>query len=290
MENNYNASAFIEVSANLKYSAAVRNFVSGFLIAEDVPEKWTRRLILVTDELFMNAVRYGSSEGSKVRVKCDSDNDKVSCTIMDDGSGKSKVTAKELQEIVLKKGEEMDHHKTSGRGLSIIASEWADSCEADDLPEGGIAIKIIKYRKNLVQEAKVEKQEMTQIEPKEEEKKEPEKTEISQESKMNPNAEVQVVNFSGSIDESNLQEVIQPVREMAYDEKPYYLILDFTKLNYFNSLFIGTLADWNTRLEEKGGKLVIVGAGDAAKEILDLCGLLNIIPIYNTIDEAKQAF
>lgn len=305
MENKIIAS--VNVLADLKYSGAVRAFASSFLLSEDVPEKWSKRLILVLDELFMNAIRYGSSEGSRVLVKCIADTEKVGFIIEDDGTGKGQIKAGELQKIVEKKAEEMNHQKTSGRGLSMIASQWTDGCTADDLPDGGIAMTFYKMRSSMVQEVSVEKATpapapapvsapapqptpaptptpsptppATTEKPVVEEKELPKKQDM----------QVEVINFSGSIDESNLLDVKEPVEEIMEKPYPYYLILDFSKLDYFNSLFIGTLAGWNTTLQNRGGRLAIIGASESAQEILDLCGLWSVIPHYPTLVEANNA-
>lgn len=261
--------ATLAVSADLKYSQAVRTFAERFFLAEGVPAKWAKRLMLISDELFMNAVYYGSDETSEVILKIWADDEKVTFSIQDEGKGKKKIKAVELKKIVEQKGKDMNHTKTSGRGLSIITTNWTDECSVDDLPSGGIVIMATKYRKTFevknsptdVQDLKREKAENNPIRTK-------------------------VVKFSGSIDEHNYAESIAPVSKLLADQKPLNLILNFDDLDYFNSLFIGAIANWQAEVHKRGGHILIIGARDSAKDILELCGLDQIIPFYRDEKEA----
>lgn len=263
--------ATLDLNADLKYSQTLRHFAERFFIASGVSFKWAKRLTLVLDELYMNAVSYGSSSRSRVVINFYADKDKIQFSIQDDGTGPKKAKASELQEIVEKKGEEMSHQQTSGRGLAMITSQWTDACDADDVPGGGIMITATKYRNTLTGDD-------------EEVKKEDEVNVIE----IPSNAEAKSIAFKGTVGEHNLSEVTFPVNELLKEQKPYYLILDFSKLEYFNSLFIGTLADWNQKIIQNHGKMVIVSATESTREILDLCGLSQVIPLYPDMETALQ--
>ncbi len=267
MQNN--PESILDLHADLKYSQSVRHFSERFFIASDISFKWAKRLTLVLDELYMNAVSYGSSANSRILIKFNADNEKVVFSIQDDGTGKKSSKASELQAIVEKKAEEMDHRKTSGRGLSLITSQWTDECEADDVEGGGIKITCTKYRSGMGEEDELQENSANVIE-------------------IPANTEAKSIAFKGTVGNDNLDEIIFPVNELLKEQKPYYLILDFSQLEYFNSLFIGTLANWNQKISENKGKMVIVGATDSAREILELCGLDRIIPLYPDMNTALE--
>jgi len=264
-----NPEAILDLSADLKYSQSLRHFAERFFVSNSVSFRWAKRLTLVLDELYMNAVSYGSSKTSRVIVRFYADEDKVVFSVQDDGTGAKKAKASQLQAIVEKKAQEMDHHKTSGRGLSMITSQWTDECLADDVPNGGIVITCTKFRSGLGEEDTDKTSETSIIE-------------------IPSNAEAKSISFKGVIAEYNIMEITEPVFELLKNKKPYYLILDFSKLEYFNSLFIGTLADWYRKVTENKGKMVIINATESTREIIELCGLDKIIPLYPDMDTALK--
>ena len=58
----------VTVPATLEYSSLVREAARDFFVQAGFPVQWVRRLVLVTDELFMNAVKYGSEPTDVVEV------------------------------------------------------------------------------------------------------------------------------------------------------------------------------------------------------------------------------
>ena len=145
--------AIITVPANLNYSAAVRDFTLASLKnVANMDEKWSYRIQLAVDEIFMNAVRYGSNQTSYVKLTYDFAPHRVTIIIEDSGTGKNHLSARQLQEQVataqreheerLKRGEK--NLAISGRGLSQLVVTWVDQLRFEDSPSGGIKVSIIK--------------------------------------------------------------------------------------------------------------------------------------------------
>lgn len=267
--------AIIIVRSGVSYSHGVRSFAERFFSAEKVSALWSKRLVLVLDELYMNAVTYGvGGENGEARVTFQAFDDKLVFSVQDNGTGKSHIAASELQKLVQKKISEMDHKKTSGRGLSLIASQWTDDVVAEDIPTGGIRISCTKLRHNIGIDAAEKPDALPEVMPDVPELK---------------NFVSQVVSFRGQVGEDNLQTVVEPVTRMINNGKPLYLILDFAQLEYFNSMFIGALANWNQKVQNNGGRLVIASPSPSAREILALVGLSDILPMYNSTEEALAA-
>lgn len=145
--------ATLSVPANLDYSAAVRDFalaslknVGGF------DATWAYRLQLVVDEVFMNAVRYGSGPDASVQVSFDFAPHRVVVSVDDSGSGTTRISPRELEAHVQSSHRQHEEQRRrgeknfalSGRGLSQLVTSWADSLSFADSPIGGIRVTISK--------------------------------------------------------------------------------------------------------------------------------------------------
>lgn len=97
-----------------------------------------------------------------------------------------------------------------------------------------------------------------------------------------------LVKFVGQLDETNIEDQAKKIYQiMEGDVKN--LVFDFSELTYLNSKSIGYIADWQQKISQKGGKLVIVGAKENIYDILDVVGLTNIITLVDTEEDAKKA-
>ena len=87
---------------------------------ENIADQLPFRKKLIVDELFMNAVRYGSTEDkSLVYITFLFDENEIQFTIEDDGTGTNAISVEELKNIIQKNEKSTDLTRTSGRGLSI---------------------------------------------------------------------------------------------------------------------------------------------------------------------------
>lgn len=136
--------AKIEIPADLTFSASVRNLAQDVLIRCGFQEKWLNRLKLVVDEMFMNAVKYGSDKNSLVRLNFYILKNGVKISISDEGKGSEKCSPEKLKKLIQKQKENSDIVKTSGRGLSMFASEWSDSYDIFKNNQGGLTVTFTK--------------------------------------------------------------------------------------------------------------------------------------------------
>ncbi len=103
-----------------------------------------------------------------------------------------------------------------------------------------------------------------------------------------PTMTAKIVRFSGQLDESNIDINSKTIYEIiAQHPKELFLLLELSKLEYMNSKSIGYLTDWYGKITEGGGKIVISGAPDSVREILQAVGITELVKFYNTFDEAK---
>ncbi len=101
---------------------------------------------------------------------------------------------------------------------------------------------------------------------------------------------VKLLKFSGQLDESNVDEKAKGIYDLiSSTPQGLFLIFDFEKLEYLNSKSIGYLTDWYTKLSEKGGGIIIVGARPNILDILQVVGLTQLIKCVPTLEEARAA-
>lgn len=97
-----------------------------------------------------------------------------------------------------------------------------------------------------------------------------------------------LVKFSGQLDETNIEAEAKKVYEVLDQGKSKNFIFDFSDLSYLNSKSIGYIADWQQKISQGGGKLVIFGAKENIFDILDVVGLTNLVDLVQNMDEAKK--
>ncbi|MFA5948107.1 MAG: STAS domain-containing protein [Candidatus Gracilibacteria bacterium] len=101
---------------------------------------------------------------------------------------------------------------------------------------------------------------------------------------------LKIVHISGQLDESNVDEKIQMIYKLL-EEIPQNLtiIMDFENLTYMNSKSIGYLTDLYGKLNETNGKIVIAKAKPNILDILQVVGLAQLIPCFDSTDMAKAS-
>jgi len=256
--------------ADLKCSSLVRRISEEIFHHVGFTKEWANRLKLVVDELFMNANRYGSKkEGGTVFIEFSYDDETITFKIEDEGVGSKKTCAKDLKQLIDRNSDEMrDVTKTSGRGLALISNLWTDSMMVEDSRHGGIAISFTKKISSeappapppIFESAKVE------IESKQ------------GQSPVTGRGTVEIIELSGEIDASNLEEKIQSVNDkLKVLPRGSTLVLDCASLVYINSTFIGYLAAWLNELQAKDGQLVLRNTNKQIRDVLELVGLSKVI-------------
>ncbi len=110
--------------------------------------QWAFRFQAVVDELCNNAIEHGSKPGEFIKVSLISTKNKSLEVIVEDtGTGKEKMNAQQLTALLQERKQMMTSQYLGfrGRGLPKIVGEWTDELVFEDLPEGGIRVKVKKY-------------------------------------------------------------------------------------------------------------------------------------------------
>jgi len=101
--------------------------------------------------------------------------------------------------------------------------------------------------------------------------------------------QIKVVTLEGQLDESNIDEFAPKVYDLI-EQTPAgtSFIFDFENLTYINSKSIGYISDWYSKISSSDGKLAIAKPAANIKDILNVVGLDKVIPLTQTLDEAKN--
>jgi len=106
---------------------------------------------------------------------------------------------------------------------------------------------------------------------------------------MDSQQTIKVITLSGQLDESNIDNFAPKIYNfIEQNEAGTNYILDIENISYMNSKSIGYISDWYSRIISKGGKLVIAKPATNIRDILNVVGLDKVIPLTQTLEEAKN--
>lgn len=143
----------IDFPTNAYFISGIRDFtlnliknVTGF------SEQWAFRFQSIIDELCNNAIEFGSTPGSIIKIKFVTEkNKRITLYVEDTGTGPQKNNSEYMHNLVEER-RGWDHTKTMsirGRGLPQIVANWTDELDFIDRDDGGLIVKAVK---NLEQE------------------------------------------------------------------------------------------------------------------------------------------
>ncbi len=99
---------------------------------------------------------------------------------------------------------------------------------------------------------------------------------------------IKVIKLEGQMDESNVDDLAPKVYEVIEGAPAgTSFIIDLELLSYMNSKSIGYMSDWYGKITGKGGKMSIAKAATNIKDVLNVVGLDQVIPLAQTMEEAK---
>jgi anti-anti-sigma factor len=102
-------------------------------------------------------------------------------------------------------------------------------------------------------------------------------------------ADYRICYFGGAMDKAGLSEIRQKIEDFIEeidDEK--YVVFDFGNLEFINSESIGFLLMIHTRLVKRGKRLIVTGAQDHVRDVLDVVGILKIIDYYQSVEAFEK--
>lgn len=94
-----------------------------------------------------------------------------------------------------------------------------------------------------------------------------------------------VENMSWDVVENAADLVLAPLAR----QKVPLVVVDLSRVSYFGSVFLALLLRCHKLVRQKGGELVLCGASDLARELLQITNLDTLWAIYDSRDEALEA-
>ncbi len=129
--------------ADAALSSDVREAVADFCVRHGVGQPWLNRAQVIADELYMNAVKYGSASGSDVvSLGMGISDGTLSLCVEDRGSGNG-MTVEELRSLVARHRAEGRPTDVDGRGLSLIVTGWSREMRIEPSALGGTKVTSI---------------------------------------------------------------------------------------------------------------------------------------------------
>ncbi len=101
--------------------------------------------------------------------------------------------------------------------------------------------------------------------------------------------EVLVARLSGEMDLKNAGELRRALDRALDGFTVRHLILDLEKVSFMDSTGLGVVLGRYKRLAGTGGKLAVLGLQPPVRRVLDLSGVLRVVPEFRTLEQAVEA-
>ena len=97
-----------------------------------------------------------------------------------------------------------------------------------------------------------------------------------------------IVSIIGELDHHSAEYIRQKIDGEMLKSTTKNIVLDFSSVSFMDSSGIGVVIGRYKNIKKLNGKAFITGASAQIKRILEMSGILKIIPAYETTDEAVR--
>src|SRR5438445_3365287 len=97
-----------------------------------------------------------------------------------------------------------------------------------------------------------------------------------------------VLQLEGEIDLHVSPEVAESLRTMIA-KKPKVVVVDLTKVTYFDSSGLAALIEGMQKVQEYGGRFALAGVQESVTHILEIARLDQVFQIFPDVDSALAA-
>lgn len=104
----------------------------------------------------------------------------------------------------------------------------------------------------------------------------------------NLEADVPVIELEGEVDVYTAPQLKQQMISLL-ESGAKQMVVDLTKVEYFDSTALGVLIGGLKRIRERDGNLSLICPNPRIRRVFEITGLDKIFDIYNSTDEAKAA-
>ena len=99
-----------------------------------------------------------------------------------------------------------------------------------------------------------------------------------------------VIGIQGDLDHHSAEYMRQKVDPQLIKSSTKNVVFDFEKVNFMDSSGIGVLMGRYKNILKINGKVAIVNVNDVTRRLLEMSGILKLIPMYGGIHEAMEKF
>lgn len=100
--------------------------------------------------------------------------------------------------------------------------------------------------------------------------------------------DILVVRLLGDLDLVTADEIRAKIDYSLVETNSQYLLLDLSQITFMDSSGLGVILGRYRRLKEQGGQMIIFGAQAKIKKILEISGIISLMPVCQTEEEAWQ--
>ena len=97
-----------------------------------------------------------------------------------------------------------------------------------------------------------------------------------------------IVSILGELDHHSAEYARQKIDNEIMKSTTKNIVFDFSKLSFMDSSGIGVIMGRYKNVRELNGKTAIVNSDSRIKRIVEMAGILKIMPMYGSINEAIQ--
>jgi len=98
-----------------------------------------------------------------------------------------------------------------------------------------------------------------------------------------------IIRIIGELDHHTAEYVRQKIDGELLKSTTRNIIFDFSELSFMDSSGIGVIIGRYKNILKLNGKAAVVNTNDQIMRILDMSGILKIIPVYKSLDDAVAA-
>ena len=98
-----------------------------------------------------------------------------------------------------------------------------------------------------------------------------------------------IVNVEGELDHHYAEYIQQKIDGQIMKSTTKNLVFDFSKLGFMDSSGIGVIAGRYKNIRKLNGKAAIVCKNLQISRILEMSGILKLIPVYECVNDAVSA-
>lgn len=94
-----------------------------------------------------------------------------------------------------------------------------------------------------------------------------------------------IIGIAGELDHHTAEYVRQKIDNEIIKSTTRNIIFDFKKLSFMDSSGIGVIMGRYKNIRKLDGRAAIVNVNDQVGRILEMSGILKIMPVYDSIDK-----